>query len=378
MTTALPAGARSPRSRAMHVAVSGWLLGEPSGANHRLLALLREVGTQLADDERVTVLHRADFTPPALHGIAWHATAIPAAPTWRRALAERRVLPALLQELGATLLDHGFLPLPRVPLPVCLLVHDVRGVDGLTRWPRWLAARTLTNACRKAVTVVTPSAWTRSRLLALAPTATIEVVANGVEVPAGDSPATPLPRPRPANGFVLHTGHVEPRKNLGVVVAALAQLPAALRPELWLAGVDAGALPALQQQARANGVHVQHLGRVDAGTLSSLYTATSVVVLPSLHEGFGMPALEALAHGAPLLASTAGALPEVVGDAAPLLPPDDASAWAGALATALTTTSRSASANERRRAHAARWSWAESAGQLLRIWRRLHTAAEPH
>lgn len=374
MTTATPRGAHSPRSRAMHVAVSGWLLGEPSGANHRLLALLREVGTQLADDERVTVLHRADFTPPTLHGIAWHATAIPAAPTWRRALAERRVLPALLQQLGATLLDHGFLPMPRVPLPVCLLVHDVRGVDGLTRWPRWLAARALTNACRKAAAVVTPSAWTRSRLLALAPTATIEVVANGVDVPAGDSPATPLPRPRPANGFVLHTGHVEARKNLDVVVAALAQLPITTRPELWLAGADAGALSRLQRHAARTSVRLRHLGRVDDEALAALYANACTVVLPSHHEGFGLPALEALAHGAPLLASNAGALPEVVGDSSPLLPPDEVAAWAAALQASITPSNRSQEARDRRRVDAARWPWAAAAQQLLMIWRRVHAA----
>src|SRR5262249_61578853 len=99
----------------LHVAVSGWLLGPPSGANTRLLALLRELGPLLGEREQLTVLHGAAFAPPSLHPrIAWHAVAIPPAPTWRRVLKERAMLPRLLQQLGADLLDHGLLPLPRV------------------------------------------------------------------------------------------------------------------------------------------------------------------------------------------------------------------------------------------------------------------------
>lgn len=357
----------------LHVAVSGWLLGPPSGANRRLLALLRELGPQLAAGERITVLHRADFAPPPIPGIAWRTVPIPASPSLRRAFAERRVLPRVLHELGATLLDHGFLPLPKVRIPVCLLVHDVRGIDGLTRWPRWLAARTLARGCRGAAVVVTPSAWTQRRLAAIAPSAKFAVVANGVDLPSAAT-ATPTTTTPPANGFVLHVGHVEARKNLGVVVAALAQLPTTTRPELWLAGADAGALSMLQRHAAQRSVRVRHLGRVDDDALAALYANARTVVLPSHHEGFGLPALEALAHGAPLLASNAAALPEVVGDSAPLLPPDDAAAWAAALQKSIAPSNRSQEARDRRRAHATRWPWAAAARQLLAIWRRVHAA----
>lgn len=357
----------------LHVAVAGWLLGPPSGANRRLLALLRALGPMLAAGERVTVLHRADFAPPALPGIGWQPVPIPAGPSLRRAFAERRVLPRVLRELGATVLDHGFLPLPKLQIPVCLLVHDVRGLDGLTRWPRWLVARTLARACRDAAVVVTPSAWTQQRLAAIAPRATFAVVANGVDLPdlRTTAPST-TQTPSPTHGFVLHVGHVEARKNLGVVVAALAQLPTTTRPELWLAGADAGALPMLQRHAAPLGVRLRHLARVDDAALAGLYANARAVVLPSHHEGFGLPALEALAHGAPLLASDATALPEVVGDAAPLLPPDDASAWAVALREAIAPANRSPEAAARRRAHAARWPWATAAQRLLAIWRRVH------
>lgn len=350
----------------LHVAVSGWLLGPPSGANRRLLALLAAVGPRLAPGERVTVLHRPDHAPPTLPGIGWQPIAIPAGPTVRRALAERRRLPAALAALGADVLDHGFLPLPRAPIPVCLLVHDLRAVDGLTRWPRWLARATLRRALAGAAAVVAPSRWTADRLRALAPAAVAPiVVANAVAAPRdGDRANAGVP---PA-GYVLHVGHLEARKNLGVVVAALADLPPAERPELWLAGRDAGALAALQRAA-AGRVAVRALGVVADGELAALYCGARAVVLPSRHEGFGLPALEALAHGAPALVSACGALPEVVGRAGVLLPPDDVAAWRRALAGA--AAGDDASLRAARRAHATAHTWAASAEALLATWRRV-------
>ena len=117
----------------VHVAVAGWLL-EPkpfSGANRRLTSLLREVPAALRANERVTVLHRPDFHPPkGFAPIEWRAVDIPRGPTWRRALAEQRTLRTVLRELGATVYDHGFLPTPRVGVPLCQTVHDVRDADG--------------------------------------------------------------------------------------------------------------------------------------------------------------------------------------------------------------------------------------------------------
>lgn len=347
----------------LHVAVSGWLLGPPSGANRRLLALLRALGPQLAAGERITVLCRADFAPPALPGIGWQPVAIPAGPTLRRAWAERRALRATLRRLGADVLDHGFLPLPAVDAPVCLLVHDLRAVDGLTRWPRALARAVLRRACERAAAVVTPSRWTAARLQDLAPRMPPAVVVPNAVAPP--PPAGALPAPLPAHGFVLHVGHVETRKNLGVLAAALRRLPAGARPELWLAGRDVGALASVR--AVAGDAVVRALGVVDEPTLAALYAHARCVAVPSRHEGFGMPALEALAHGAPVVASACAALPEIVGAHGVLLPPDDVAAWATALAAARRDDGR----GDARHAHALAHDWTASAATLLATWRRL-------
>ncbi len=350
----------------MHVAVSGWLLGPHSGANRRLLSLLAHMPTFLQAGERVTVLHRPDFVPPHLDGIGWQSIAIPAAPTWRRLLAERRLLPRALRELGATVLDHGFLLAPDVPVPVCLLVHDLRAVDGHGRWPRWLARAALRRSLTRATLVVAPSAWTASRLRALAPSATVAVVHNGVDVPAATDASPPFPIP--ANGYVLHVGHLEARKNLTVVVDALRSLPAATRPELWLAGRDAGALATLR--ARAGDVVLRVLGVVPDAELGALYHHARTVVVPSVHEGFGLPALEALAHGARVLVSNQAALPEVVGDAGTVLPAGDAAAWAHAIAR-----TDDGIPPRGRRQRASSFPWSAAASSLLDAWRRAHRSA---
>ena len=344
----------------LHVAVTGTQLGPPSGANRRLLQLVQCAAPLLAGDERITVLHGADFVPPPpLPRVAWHAVAIPRGPVLRRAIAERRALPRLLQQLGVTVLDHGLLPAPRVPCALVQTIHDLRDVDGHGRWPRWLARVVVRAAAARAAIVVVPSEFTRQRLRAIARAAAIAIIGNGVD------PA-PAAAPAPA-GPLLHVGHLEPRKNLGVLLRALARLPAARRPELVLAGADAGSGPELRALAQRLGLlaHVRFLGAVDDVELQRLYGTARAVAVPSRCEGFGMCALEALAHGRPLLAAAAGALPEVAGDQAVLLPPDDDAAWAAAIAATADDRGDAAA----RRARAARCSWPLAAAKLVEVWR---------
>lgn len=347
----------------LHVAVAGWLLGPPSGANRRLLQLVAHAAGQLAPGERITVLHAEAFAPPADDGVHWRPIAIPPGPAIVRARAEARLLPAMLRALDVTVFDHGFLPLPHVDVPTCLLVHDTRAADGLTRWPRWLARAVLRRSLRRADAIVAPSEWTARRLQALVPGLPAPaVVPNGVDVPPADSSPAPR-RPLPRTGYLLHVGHLEARKNLGVVVRALHALPPDQRPELWLAGREAGAGATLQRAP-----FVRWFGAIDDDELPALYHHARAVVVPSRHEGFGLCALEGLAHGRVVLASDAGALPEVLGGQGVLLPPDDPGAWARAIAAAIGDDGDAAA----RRARAAQFAWSTAAAPLLAVWRRLH------
>lgn len=166
--------------------------------------------------------------------------------------------------------------------------------------------------------------------------------------------------------FVLAVGAFEPRKNLGLLLEALAPaatLPATLQGVV-LAVVGPAPAPAVGAPA-----HLRALGRVSDADLVALMGAAELVAVPSLDEGFGLPLLEAMACGAPVLAARAGALPEVAGDAAWLLPPDDVGAWRAACAALCADRARRAELAARGRARAAAFTWAASARGTLALLR---------
>jgi alpha-1,3-rhamnosyl/mannosyltransferase len=176
----------------------------------------------------------------------------------------------------------------------------------------------------------------------------------------------------PADGYLLFIGTLEPRKNIGVLLDAyerlIARLPAA--PTLVLAGGAApDARPWLDRLTRAP-LHgrVRHLGYVEQHRREELYAGARTVVLPSLDEGFGLPALEAMSAGIPIVASNRGALPEVVGGAGVLLDALDPGAWAAALERLATdgewARGRACAGLERARTY----TWAAAAGTLHRAY----------
>ena len=139
----------------------------------------------------------------------------------------------------------------------------------------------------------------------------------------------------PANGYVLFFGTLEPRKNVGALRDAYEQLAARRHdlPELVLAGkATAEAADWLQRIARPplNRL-VRAIGYVEASQRQRLYEGARLLVQPSHDEGFGMPVLEAMTLGVPVVAANRGALPEVVGDAGTLIDADESGALAAAI-----------------------------------------------
>ena len=127
--------------------------------------------------------------------------------------------------------------------------------------------------------------------------------------------------------YSLFVGTIEPRKNLAVLLDAYALLPHAMRRQWPLVligyrGWRSERLHARIEAAAAEG-WVRHLGYVDAGALPLLYGGARVFVFPSLYEGFGLPVLEAMASGVPVVCSNASTLPEVAGGAAAMCDPED-------------------------------------------------------
>lgn len=169
--------------------------------------------------------------------------------------------------------------------------------------------------------------------------------------------------------YVLSVGSLEPRKNVAALLEAHAALPAEVRRvfPLVLAGSPGwknSALSAELERAEAAGF-ARRLGRVDRESLVALYNGAAVFAYPSLAEGYGLPVVEAMACGAPVLTSSVSALPETAGGAALLVDPLDGAALAAALAGLL------ADPSERRRLRAlgleraAQLSWRRTARLLL-------------
>lgn len=173
-------------------------------------------------------------------------------------------------------------------------------------------------------------------------------------------------------GFILVVGTLEPRKNLSMLLHAYRQarqehgvdVPLVLvgRPG-WLYEEIFETIADLEL-----GDSVRHLTGVSNVALAHLYHAAGLLATPSHYEGFGLPALEALNCGCPVVVSDRGSLPEIAGDAGLILPPDDVDGWAAALARVLADSSLRESMAAAGRRHAASFSWERAAQQTLHIY----------
>lgn len=190
------------------------------------------------------------------------------------------------------------------------------------------------------------------------------------------SPGAPdwTPRVEPASsGPILFMGTLEPRKNVGLLIDAYRRLRLLLptAPALLLAGRAAEGseawLRAIAEPPFQG--HVEHIGYVAADRRHELYRRASMLVLPSHTEGFGLPALEAMTAGVPVVVTRAGALPEVVGDAGFVVQRDDAEGLAAAMHAILTQPEAAARAAERGIQRARHYSWDASAALLLDAYR---------
>jgi glycosyltransferase involved in cell wall biosynthesis len=205
----------------------------------------------------------------------------------------------------------------------------------------------------------------------------IEVIPEGVEArfrPDVDREAISIVRHRYAlpDRFILSVGTIEPRKNLGTLVDAYA----ALRPRhpevgLVLAGSRGWLYERFFAQLRSLGLedHVTFTGHVADGDMPALLAAAEVFAFPSEFEGFGLPPLEAMASGIPVVSSNAASLPEVVGDAGLLVPPRDVGEWVAAIARLLDDGPLRTELAARGVARARLFSWDTAADRTLEVYR---------
>jgi glycosyltransferase involved in cell wall biosynthesis len=194
-------------------------------------------------------------------------------------------------------------------------------------------------------------------------------------VPAG-APSWAPRAAAPDNGYVLFVGTLEPRKNVGVLLDAyesafaLRASAGRPRPDLVLAGKPTeaarGWLDRISRTPLAG--RVRHLGYVDAADRRALYEGASVLVLPSLDEGFGLPVLEAMTLGVPVVASRRGSLPEVLGDAGQLVDAEDARGFADAIERVLLDTAFAATCAARGIERSRQFSWRRAAERTFSLY----------
>jgi glycosyltransferase involved in cell wall biosynthesis len=236
---------------------------------------------------------------------------------------------------------------------------------------------------RDADLVITDSASTRRDALRLyrLPAERIRVVHLGVA--ARFQPASPeiqvqvRARYDLPDRFILSVGTLEPRKNL----IALLDAYHALRAEgsttsLVIAGGRGWRSEPFFDKLRALGLEdsVQLLGRVPDEDLPALYSLAEVFAFPSLYEGFGLPVLEAMACGTPVISSNTSSLPEVVGNAGLLLSPTDVVRWKEALAQITTDATMRAELRQRGLRQAAPFTWENTARQTYTIYQEVYAA----
>jgi glycosyltransferase involved in cell wall biosynthesis len=234
-------------------------------------------------------------------------------------------------------------------------------------------------AARRAAAIVCVSQHTADRLDALVSHhGTVHVIRHGVDHDRFRPGADPA-RDRallaahgivgPYIGFV---GTIEPRKDLPTLVAAFAPLARA-RPDLRLVlvGGDGWGVGAVRDAIASSGVatHVLRTGYVEDDVVPALYRHAAAVVYPSREEGFGVPALEALACGAPLVTTQGSALAEVVGDAALTISAGDVDALTEAMHTILDDDERAAELRAAGPRQAAPFTWAASVTAHVAVYR---------
>ncbi|MDX1662739.1 MAG: glycosyltransferase family 1 protein [Candidatus Promineifilaceae bacterium] len=173
-------------------------------------------------------------------------------------------------------------------------------------------------------------------------------------------------------GFTLFVGTLEPRKNIMMLLSAFARMrvDTGYDAPLVLVGNKGWLYDELfaEVEALQLGSSVIHLPGVTDDHLAALYNAAGVLALPSHYEGFGLPVLEAMHCGCPVIASNRGALPEVLGDAGLLLPPTDAGAWADGLCRVLSDGDLAQRLIQAGRKRASAFTWEKTATRTLAVY----------
>ena len=345
--------------------------------------LLRQLA-RLDRDSEYVLLARPDDCE-ALASIGANFRSVPET-AGNYSLAEQIRIPWALRRERVDLFHapHYVLPL-LVPCKAVVTIHDCIHLMFPQYLPNRMAlayARTsIRTAAKRATRVLTVSESSKRDILRFVdvPADKIDVIYNAYDERFGLEPREEdIVRVRERyqldDAFVLYAGNVKPHKNLGRLIEAfhLVRKRGLDHLKLVLIGDQISKYAELRRAVHKHQLHkyVRFLGYLPEDTLAVMYRLAGVFVFPSLYEGFGLPPLEAMASGTPVVTSNVSSLPEVAGDAAVLVDPYDPSAIADGIYAVLSNQTFRDELRRKGLARARQFSWEASVGRVLEIYRK--------
>jgi len=262
----------------------------------------------------------------------------------------------------------GVLPLGDVGCPSVITVHDL----AIYRNAGWFPARqplstrfVVPRSVLRADVVITVSENTAKDVVDIfgIPRSRIEVVPHGVAASftpmSAEDLAAARARLKLPERFILFVGTIEPRKNLETLLEAWAMMRD--RPDLVVVGAWGWRYEPIRERMARMGPQLHHLDELNPTDLPAIYNMARALAHPAWYEGFGLPPLEAMACGTPVVVSDRSSLPEVVDDAGLVVPADRPDAWRKALERVIEDTELAADLRRRGILRAAQFSWARAA-----------------
>lgn len=338
-------------AKRMRVGINALLLTKQAGyrqtgVSRYIRRLIEALPAELSHDELVMYAGRG--AEPVGRGERWRRSLWPVDDPLARVAWEIVGLPLAARRDHLDLFHGTVNALPRrLPVRSVVTIHDL----AFLRWPEQTTARrrrylsrATAAAARQASRIIAVSDATKADIVALLDVdpAKIAVTHLGVDERFRPASEARIQAVRDvysiSDPFVLSVGTIEPRKNLPALLQAFARIQHEIPHRLVLAGPEGWKTSEFHDAVQgANlGGRLQLLGFVDERDLPALYSAAGLFVFPSLYEGFGLPVLEAIACGTPVVASNVSSLPEVAGDAALMVAPADIEGLGAAMLNALT------------------------------------------
>jgi len=298
---------------------------------------------------------------------------------WQQVELPRRARSAAVEVLHVTGFDAPWWR----PCPTLLTVHDLIGLLFPGNFPlvsRFYWSYWLPRTVRWADQIIADSEHTKRDLIRLLniPPERIKVVYPGVDKvfqPIEEQAALEALRHKYSlpPDIILYVGTLEPRKGLDILIIAYSVLVADIPHHLVIAGKKGWYTESLFCQVEALGLRerVHFIGYVADEDLPGLYNLANLFVYPSRYEGFGLPPLEAMACGVPVVCSNAASLPEVIGDAALLVPPDNVEALVVAIHKVLNDKNLRAEMRTKGLEQAKKFTWEETARRTVEIYEKM-------